>query len=185
MKTTISKTFMVPEPIQKVWVNLTTPEEIVTCLPGAKLVEKIDDQNYKGEVIMKFGPIKAQYDGLVTFLERDEENYKMVLQGKGLDSKGKGSADMMMNGHLTEKEGGTEVVFSQEITITGMLAQFGARLINDVTNQVLNQFVDNFKNKLAGQEVDNSMSAGSMMGSMVKSKLGGLFGGKKDGGENT
>lgn len=183
MKTTITKTFMVQEPIEKVWINLTTPEEIVTCLPGARLVGKIDDDNYKGEVTLKFGPVKAQYTGEVTFLERNAETHQMVLKGRGLDSKGKGSAEMMMNGSATEKEGGTEVVFSKEITITGMLAQFGARLINDVTDQVLNQFIANFKDKLAGQEVDNTMNAGALMGNVVKSKISGIFKGgakKKD-----
>ena len=180
MKTTITKTFVVQEPIQKVWVNLTTPEEIVTCLPGARLVDKIDDKTYKGEVTLKFGPVKAQYAGEVTFLDIDPENYKMTLKGRGLDSKGKGSADMVMNAMATEKPDGTEVVFSKEITITGMLAQFGARLINDVTDQVLNQFIDNFKDKLAGQDVDNTMNAGSLMGSVVKNKISGMFGGNKN-----
>jgi len=179
MKTTITKVFQVQEPIQKVWTNLTTPEEIVTCLPGAKLTEKVDDKNYKGEVTLKFGPIKAQYTGLVTFTEMNQENYTMILNGKGLDSKGKGSADMVMNGSLIEKDGGTEVTFSKEITIMGMLAQFGSRLINDVTDHVLDQFIANFKDKLKGQEVDNSMDAGSVMGAVVKNKLGGIFGGGK------
>ena len=177
MKTTITKVFQVDEPIDKVWKNLIAPEEIVTCLPGAELVGKIDNDNYKGEVTLKFGPIKAQYGGVVTFQERDEANYKMVLLGKGVDSKGKGSADLLMNGMLVEKDGGTEVTFMSEITIMGMLAQFGSRLINDVTDQVLNQFIGNFKAKLAGEVVDNTMSAGSMMGSMLKKKIGGLFDG--------
>jgi carbon monoxide dehydrogenase subunit G len=80
-----------------------------------------------------------------------------------------------MNGQLTERDGGTEVNVSMDVSITGMLAQFGSRLINDVTNQVFDQFVNNFRNQLAGKEVDNTLSAGSLMGGMVK----GLFGGKK------
>ena len=179
MVTTLEKTFQVDEPIDKVWDYLSDPAKIVTCVPGASLTEKVDDKNYKGEVTLKFGPIKAKYDGLITFEEMDVENRKMVLKGKGLDSKGAGSADMLLNGNLVEKDGGTEVSYTMEISIMGKLAQFGSRLITDVSNQLFNTFVKNFKAKLAGEEVDNSMSAGSMMGSMVKSKLGGLFGGNK------
>ncbi len=180
MKTTITKVFQVDEPIQKVWENLSAPSKIVTCVPGAAITEEIDDKNFKGEVTMKFGPVKAQYAGDIAIDELDHENYKMVLNGKGLDSKGKGSADMLMNGILTEKDGGTEVSFEMEVSIIGKLAQFGARLITDVSNQVLNQFVDNFKAKLAGEEVNNEMKAGSLVGSVVKSKLGGIFGGNKE-----
>lgn len=179
MVTTITKDFVIEEPIDKVWASLSNPNEIVTCVPGAAITEKIDDKNYKGEVTMKFGPIKAQYDGEITIEELDEANYKMVLKGKGLDSKGKGSADMTMNGVLGTSAKGTEVSFSMEISIIGMLAQFGSRLINDVSDQLLNQFVDNFKAKLAGEEIEGgSVSAGSMMGSVIKNKIGGIFGGK-------
>ena len=178
MATTIEKTFQVDEPIDKVWDYLSDPSRIVTCVPGASLTEKVDESNYKGEVTMKFGPIKAKYNGLMTFEEMNKETRKMVLKGKGVDDKGTGSADMLLNGNLVEKDGGTEVNYSMEITITGKLAQFGSRLITDVSNQVFNTFVDNFKAKLAGEEVDNSMDAASMMGAVVKSKLGGFFGKK-------
>ncbi len=180
MNTTIEKEFEVEEPIDKVWASVADPMEIVTCVPGASITEKIDDQNYKGEVETKFGPIKVKYDGEIKIEELDEANHKMVLKGKGLDSKGKGSADMVMTGTLTEEDGKTKVVFNMNIVIVGMLAQFGSRLINDVSDQLLNQFVNNFKAKLAGEEVDNSMSAGSMMGSIVKNKLGNIFGGNKE-----
>ena len=162
MKTTINKTFQVDEPADKVWSYLSDPEKIVACVPGAALTEKVDDKNYKGEVIMKFGPVKAKYGGEITFEELDETNHKMVMKGKGLDSKGKGSADMTMIGQLTENDGGTEVDCSMEISITGMLAQFGSRLITDVSNSVFDQFVSNFKDVLAGKEVDNTMTAGKM-----------------------
>ena len=163
MKTTIHKEFSVNEPIDKVWDHLSDPAKVVTCVPGASLTEQIDDRNFKGEVTMKFGPVKAKYAGEITFDELDKENYKMVMNGKGLDSRGKGSADMIMNGLLTEKDGETHVDCTMEVSITGMLAQFGSRLINDVSNSVFDQFVQNFKDKLAGKEVDNTMSAGSMI----------------------
>ena len=98
----------------------------------------------------------------------------LVLNGKGNDSKGKGNAEMTMKGQLTEKDGGTHVDVSMEINISGMLAQFGSRLINDVSNQVFDQFVNNFKSKLSGGEVDNTLNAGSLVGGVIK----GIFGKK-------
>ncbi len=175
MNTQIVKEFEIEQPIAEVWKNLADPAEIVVCVPGASITEKIDDKNYKGEVVTKFGPIKAAYAGDIEIVELDEENRKMVLKGRGLDSKGKGSADMIMNGTLTEEDGKTKVKFSMDITIIGMLAQFGSRLINDVSDQLLDQFVENFRAKLAGGSVDNTMNAGSMLGTVAKS----IFGRKK------
>jgi len=172
MNTTIEKEFDIEQPIDIVWKALADPAYIVTCVPGASLTEKVDDRNFKGEVVAKFGPIKAAYSGDIEIQELDEANRKMVLKGRGLDSKGKGSADMIMNGLLSESDGKTHVKFSMNIAIVGMLAQFGSRLINDVSEQLLNQFVENFKAKLAGETVENDLSAGSMLGAMAKSLFG-------------
>ena len=180
MKTTIEKEFDVQEPIAKVWEYLSDPTKIVECVPGATLTEKIDDKNYKGQVTSSFGPVKASYNGEIQITEMDAATRMMALVGKGLDSKGKGSADMLMNGSLIEKDGGTSVKFTMEISISGILAQFGSRLIKDVSENLLNQFVDNFKAKLAGGQVTNEMSATSMMGTVLKSTLGGIFGGSKE-----
>jgi carbon monoxide dehydrogenase subunit G len=184
MKTKIDRTFMVEEPIEKVWSFLSDPEKVVTCVPGAQITEKVDDKNYKGQVSMKFGPVSTKYNGEITIEELNVENYNMILKGKGLDAKGKGSADMEMTGTLTEKDSGTEVKYSMEVSVTGMLAQFGSRLITDVSNQLTNQFINSFKQKLSGEEGEasaggNSLNAASMMGSMIKDKVSGLFKGKK------
>ena len=157
MNTLITKDFEIAQPISVVWKSLANPEEIVGCVPGASITEKIDDRNYKGQVVTKFGPIKASYAGDIEIVELDEANHKMVLKGKGLDSKGKGSADMIMNGVLTETGGKTQVNFSMDITIIGKLAQFGSRLINDVSDQLLNEFVKNFSNQLEAQAPEASV----------------------------
>lgn len=179
MKTTIEKEFVLEQPIAKVWEYLSDPTKIVDCVPGASITEKIDDRNYKGQVTTSFGPVKASYNGEINISELDQANYNMTLVGKGVDSKGKGSADMTMKGSLIEKEGTTSVKFIMDISIVGMLAQFGARLIKDVSDQLLGQFVNNFKDMLAGKEVDNTMKGSSMVGSVLKSTIGGIFGGDK------
>lgn len=172
MTTSITKTFHVEHPIDAVWSTLTNPAQVVNCVPGAALTETVDNDNYKGEVELKFGPVKAKYGGLITFLERNAETRKMSLKGVGTDSKGKGSAEMQMDGQLSSKDGGTDVNVTMEVNVTGMLAQFGSRLINDVSNQVFDQFVNNFRKQLAGEAVDNTLSAGSMVGGMLKGMFG-------------
>lgn len=182
MKTNITKVFQVNEPMDKVWANLSNPAGIVNCVPGATLLSQTDERNLKGEVLTKFGPVKVKYTGDIEITELDEANRVMKLKGRGLDSKGKGSADMNMVGTIVQKDGACEVTFNMEIGITGMLAQFGSRLINDVTDHLLDQFVDNFKKKLAGAEVDNELNTTKMTLDITKKKLSNLFGGgdKKD-----
>jgi carbon monoxide dehydrogenase subunit G len=164
----------VAHPIDTVWANITNPEKIVVCVPGAALTEMIDENNFKGEVELKFGPVKAKYGGSISFLERDVQQHSMKMKGAGTDVKGKGGADMLLDAVLKEIEGATEVSVTMDVTVQGMLAQFGSRLVTDATSHVFDQFVSNFKNQLDGKEVKGALSAGAMMGSMIK----GMFGGK-------
>jgi len=168
MEATITKQFSIDEPVEKVWAALSDPMRISGCVPGASITEKVDDANYKGEVTMKFGPIKAKYDGLITIQDMNDSEHKMQLVGKGLDSKGKGSAEMTMNGEAVANGDNTDVDFKMVVNIQGTIAQFGSRLINDVSAQLMNQFVDNFDALLKGEEFNNDLKAGNMMGSMVK-----------------
>ncbi|KAK3604975.1 hypothetical protein CHS0354_000639 [Potamilus streckersoni] len=89
MKTDIKKQFEVDKSIDIVWEHFAALDKIVSCVPGAKLTEKIDDKNYKGEVELKIGPIKAKYGGLIEFLELNATEHVMKLKGTGVDEKGK------------------------------------------------------------------------------------------------
>jgi hypothetical protein len=184
MEATITKQFTIEEPIEKVWAGLSSPIQISGCVPGASITEQIDDNNYKGEVSLKFGPVKSKYNGEISIDKMDNENHEMVLKGKGLDSKGKGSAEMTMYGNAAATENGTDIDFKMVVNIKGTIAQFGSRLINDVSDQLMKQFIENFKSMLAGKEFDNTLKAGSMMGSVFKSKVSGIFK-KKEGEEKT
>jgi len=172
MKVSLEKNFEAEGSIETVWGYLIDPNEIVECVPGVTLKDKVNETTYKGDVSLKFGPIKATYNGEVTYEKTDKDNYNLVLVGKGLDAKGKGSAEMELDLHL-EKDSDqiTKVKTIMTVTIIGMLAQFGSRLINDVSDQLFNQFVQNFKSKLSGKEIDESdksIKGGKMMGSIVK-----------------
>ena len=64
MTTTITKNFHVDYPVDVTWANLTDPNKVVVCVPGASLTSQVDENNYKGEVELKVGPVKSKYDGL-------------------------------------------------------------------------------------------------------------------------
>ena len=162
MKTTISKSFEAEQSIDHVWKNISDPSTLVSCLPGATLTEALDDKNYKGEVRIKFGPIKAKYNGQVTFEELDHNAKTMKMVGKGVDAKGKGSANMVMDCKLSKNDNKTLVDYTIDISLTGVLAQFGSRLITDVSHSIFDEFTNNFKEGLKGEEVDNTLNSSTI-----------------------
>lgn len=148
MKTTITKSFSLDHPLEVVWDYLSDPHKIVACVPGAKLTETIDDRNYKGTVTMKLGPVSTSFNGKINLSQLDEDTHSMEIQGKGTDTRGKGSANMVLSAKLNGGSDQTEVSSDMDISITGKLAQFGSRMITDVSDQVFKQFVANLKQQL-------------------------------------
>ena len=175
MNVNITKNFSVPQAIDVVWANITDPEKIVPCVPGASLEGMEDADNFKGGVELKFGPVKTKFGGHISFLERNADTKTMKMKGVGTDVKGKGGAEMILDSVLTDNGGGTDVKVTMDVSVQGILAQFGSRLASDATNHIFDQFIRNFKDQLDGKEISSTLSAGSMVGSMVK----GLFGGNK------
>lgn len=139
-------------PIQEVWDAFNTPERIAPCLPGAELQE-VDGNNFNGLVKIKVGPITAQYKGTATYLEKDEEEQKVVIKGDGRDTRGAGNASATITAQLTEVSADiTNVNVRTELTITGKVAQFGRGAISDVSGKLMTQFAQNLEKLLESSE---------------------------------
>ncbi len=147
----IEKSFVVKAPAGRVWEFLTDPRRVATCLPGAAITEQLDDQTYAGTITVKVGPVSASYKGQVRFERLDREVWTAELTGKGLDVRGKGGADMRMTSRLVERgPGETEVMVTSEVSVTGILAQFGRGMIQDVSDQMFEKFTEGMRAELEG-----------------------------------
>lgn len=123
------------------WQVLTDVERIAPLLPGAQLQE-IEDDEYRGIVKVKVGPITAQYKGSASFLERDEAGGHIVLKASGRDTKGQGNANATVTVNMAPDGTGTRVSVVTDLTITGKVAQFGRGVIAEVSGKLITQFVD-------------------------------------------
>ncbi|MGC2109846.1 MAG: SRPBCC family protein [Candidatus Korobacteraceae bacterium] len=142
----IEKTFQVDEPLEKVWSFLSDPAKVATCVPGAKLTERVDENNYKGTISVKVGPSVTDYKGEIQIIRVDAVVYEIEMVGKGQDVKGRGSASMTMTGKLATTDGGaTQVTSISEVSVVGILAQMGSRVITEVSNIMFEKFSKNFQ----------------------------------------
>ena len=145
----IEKTFRVEEPIDQVWSLLSDPRRVAVCVPGAKITEQVNETTYKGAITVRVGPSTTDYKGELQIVRLDADNHEIEIVGKGQDVKGRGSASMKMTGKARSLEnGGTEVISISEINVVGILAQMGARVINEVSNVIFGQFIKNFQAQL-------------------------------------
>ena len=158
MKVKLEKTFSVSAPSSDVWNFMTNVKKVSTCIPGAQYVEDLGDNKHSVLLVVKVGPIKSTYKGEVFIRSMDEEKHIIEIDGKGTDTKGKGGANMELIGSIIDKgDGTTEVVGDSTVTIQGMLAQFGSRMVEDVSNQLFLQFTKSLSSKLEGIDTDGSI----------------------------
>jgi carbon monoxide dehydrogenase subunit G len=145
----ISQSFTLNAPIADVWEFLVDPERVAGCLPGAAITGKEGEDSYTGTMKVKVGPVASSYKGKVQFTNLDRESWTADLKASGQDVKGKGGADMTMTSRLTEQPGGqTEVSVTSQVNITGILAQLGRGMIQEVSDQMFRQFSAGMKAEL-------------------------------------
>jgi uncharacterized protein len=131
----------------RAWAILGDLKAVASCMPGAELTEQLSDTSYKGGVKVKVGPAVAQFGGTVDVLEKDDATRKMVLRGKGAD-KGGSSASMDMNAMIEDdpaKPAHCVLHGDAAVIVNGKFAQFGGRMMVQVSDMILVQFVENFR----------------------------------------
>jgi uncharacterized protein len=156
----IEKTFQVQEPLERVWSFLSDPLKVAKCVPGAQITETVDDRTFKGLIKVQVGPSITDYKGQVHIERLDEQSHEIEMVGKGQDIRGKGSASMKMTGKVRSlAERDSEVVTVSEVNVVGLLAQLGARMINEVSNKMFEQFTVNLQRQLEKERLAESGSA--------------------------
>jgi carbon monoxide dehydrogenase subunit G len=135
--------FVVQAAPERVWAHLIDPYRVAPALPGAAITEKVDERTYKGTITVKVGPVSARYRGTARFEKLDAESRTVEMVGSAQDTTGRGGADLKMSSRLVERSPGeTEVSVVSEVNVTGILAQFGRGMIQDVSNQMFQKFTE-------------------------------------------
>ena len=144
--------FTVDVPVQEAWDVLLDLERITPCLPGAALTEETDEDEYKGEMTVKMGPVSQKYDGTVKIEEAAESEHRAVLKADGKDARGQGTASATITSTLHEENGGesTRVHVETEMQITGRVAQFGGGMHQEVAEKIMGQFAECLEREIVG-----------------------------------
>src|SRR5689334_13357828 len=135
--------FTVPTGVAETWEHFQDLASVAECFPGAQ-VTGTEGDTFTGSAKVKLGPIALVYNGTGTFLEKDEAAHRMVIDARGKDKRGNGTARAKVTAVMTEAgAASTDVAVTTDLTITGKAAQFGrGNVIKDVSDKLLGQFVD-------------------------------------------
>jgi carbon monoxide dehydrogenase subunit G len=143
--------FTVPIGVEETWAHFNDIASVAECFPGAQVTEA-DENSFSGSVKVKLGPIALQYNGSGTFVEKDADAHRFVVDAKGKDKRGNGTAGAKVTVSMSDAGGSTDVSVETDLAITGKPAQFGRGVMQDVSDKLLGQFVTCLEQRLAAPE---------------------------------
>jgi carbon monoxide dehydrogenase subunit G len=185
----IEKSFELNHPREVVWSKMNDVTLVAQCLPGASIVEKLEDDRYKGRMSVKVGPMAAAFDGEIA-IESRPADWTAIVSGKGADSRSSSRASGSMTYRLTGggAPGATRVEVVSDINLAGSLAQFGkGAIMQEIANRITAEFVRNFEQALsatpgsasveatASRPQSQSLDAGSLLWSVLRARFLALF----------
>lgn len=147
MEVKLDKQYPLDVDATRAWTLLSDLKATAACMPGAEITEQLSDTSYKGAVKVKVGPATAQFGGTVDVLEKVDAERKVVMLGKGAD-KGGSSASMDLTATIVPDPANPAHCIlngSAAVIVNGKFAQFGGRMMVQVSEMILGQFVENFR----------------------------------------
>jgi aerobic carbon-monoxide dehydrogenase small subunit len=158
----IRQSFTVSRPAEEVWGFLRNPIEVVHCVPGAKLASPPSGDIVEGSMVVKVGPITADFAGQAR-IARDDMTRRGVIMGSSRDraggSRARGEVEYVVE---SLEDGGARVVLTIRALLLGPLAQFGrATILGDVVDQLARRFAHNLEARLADVSAADDRSSGA------------------------
>lgn len=152
--TTLSEEFDLPFSSDVVWAFMIDLPSVAQCLPGAH-ISSIEAEHVSGGLSLKFGPMKASFDGAAT-ISIDHINRKAIMNGAGQDRLSQSRA----TGNITYQiealgSNQTRVHVSMLYSLQGPLAQFSrSGIVKDFVRRLIKVFADNISAALSNPHIE-------------------------------
>ena len=197
MEVKLEKRYLVDATPAQCWAVLRDVRAVAGCMPGASITDQVDATHYKGAVKLKVGPANAAFAGDIEVLALDEPAQRVQLLGKGADKSGStASMDLTATVEPGDTPAQAVLVGVAAVIVNGKFAQFGGRMMVQVSDMILGQFADNFRIAAAAvpgpaavdtapasapttaqaPKATRELNALAIVWMLVKTWFGGLFG---------
>ena len=139
-------TLDIAAPRDRVWSFLTDPKQVTSCAPDVQRLDITDPHHFDVVIRAGVGPIRSTFTMNVQFIELDRPKHAAVLaRGQAPGS----AVEMVSNMDLAEfDETHTVMEWSSEVTVSGMIQQVGARLLQGAADKITQQVFECIKAKL-------------------------------------
>jgi len=124
-------------PRERVFEALNDPAILQKCIPGCEKLEKTAENSYNAKLSAGVGSIKSVFTATITISDLVvPSHYKLSVEGKGQAGFVKGSGDL----NLEEQDSATEIQYTGEANIGGMIASVGQRMVQSTAKMLAGKF---------------------------------------------
>ncbi len=135
----LSGSALLPGTPDEVWALLTDPDRLAKLLPGCERLEPDGPERYKAVIQFALAAISGKFSGGVEFAEKKPpRSLRLKVEGRGTPGFLKGEGQL----ELAEKSGQTEVRYTGEAQVGGMIAAVGQRMVELSARKMIQQFFD-------------------------------------------
>ena len=141
----LAGSFETPVPRQTVWEFLLDPQEIGPCFPDMQSMGVLGPDSFKAKVKVGLSVVRGTMD--FEFHAADKippSSAKLIGKGKGVGS----TVDIQTGFTLEEAGFGTKIGWTADVTVGGIMAGLGSRLLDSTSAKMVEQVVENMKNRL-------------------------------------
>jgi uncharacterized protein len=145
---------------EDVWAFLQDTRAVVACMPGAELVDDLGDDRYEGLMRVAIGPLKMNYAGKASVVERNSDVHRMVIDASGRDKRGSGAVTAHVQLQVAAAESGSRIDVVTDVDLSGRIASLG-RGIRDVSNGMFVEFADQLGSRIENPNQASPVSVGA------------------------
>ncbi len=153
-----------PEAIFAVLMN---PEALAKVVPGCHALETIGPNQYRADVTVGVGMIKARFEAKIGLSDIDAPR-SLRLAGAGISPLGSAQGEGLVRLEPTAK--GTLLAYDYEAQVSGKVAAVGARMLEGAAQVVLRQLFESLGRQASGEAVRTNASwLGRMLAKLRRS----------------
>jgi len=141
----IQGTHNLARPAAQVYEALNDPAILQQTIPGCEKLEKTASDEYSAQLKIGIAAVKGSYAGKVRLSDQQPPNrFTLHLEGKGAQGFVKGTARV----ELKEKDQGTELRYTADVQVGGLIAAVGSRMIEAAAKKMAADFFQRFSTAL-------------------------------------
>ena len=142
-------TARIPAPRGRVWDFIQDLESVGQCVPGVERMEATGDDQYRGTMRIKVGPIALKFEGDLALKERDPSTGTTRMHAQASDRRLGGSVQARMTMQATEvSPAETELVVRTDAAVLGRIGEFGQPVMRKKADQIMAEFATNVSRRV-------------------------------------